>query len=71
MKEIKVRNWRILLDAQADKSAIAGLLMYDGVHIPDWGCGMNFIIDKTVRYEYPEAVPKYVKARLEALRKHL
>ena len=68
--EIKVRNWRIQFDAKEDdKAAIGGLLMYDGKHIPSWGCGMRFIIDvHSVRYDYPEVVPAYVKDRLEALR---
>ena len=68
--EIKVRNWRIQFDAKENESsAIGGLLMYDGKYIPSWGCGMRFIIDvHSVRYDYPEVVPAYVKDRLEALR---
>ena len=71
--EIKIRTWRILLDKEVDgSSAIGGLLMYDGKIIPRWGCGMNFIIDNhSVRYDYPEVVPAYVKNRLEALRERL
>ena len=67
---IKVRNWRIQFDAKENESsAIGGLLMYDGKSIPRWGCGMRFIIDvHSVRYDYPEVVPAYVKDRLEALR---
>ena len=68
MNEIRIRNWRITFDA--DKSAIAGILYYDGKIIPAWGAGMRFIADKWgVRYDTPEVVPAYVKERLEALRK--
>lgn len=67
--ETKVRNWRIQFDESKESSAIGGLLMYDGKIIPRWGCGMRFIIDvHSVRYDYPEVVPAYVKDRLEALR---
>ena len=68
-KEIKVRNWRIEFYESKGSSATAGLLMYDGKIIPRWGCGMSFIIDVySVRYDYPEVVPAYVKDKLEALR---
>ena len=68
--ETKVRNWRIKFDESKDSAAIAGFLMYEGKLIPSWGCGMNFIIDKnSIRYDWPEAVPAYVKNRLESLRK--
>ena len=69
MNEIRIRNWRIMFDGEADKSAIAGLLAYDGKIIPAWGAGMRFIADKYgVRYDKPEVVPAYVKNKLEALR---
>ena len=72
--ETKVRNWRIQFDESKDNNpaAIAGLLLYEGKIIPRWGCGMRFIIDvHSVRYDYPEAVPAYVKDRLEALRERM
>ena len=65
--EIKIRNWCIKYK-ESDKSVISGLLVYEGKIIPRWGCGMRFIIDEhSVRYDYPEVVPGYVKAKLEAL----
>ena len=69
--EVKVRNWCIKFDESKgnNSSAIAGLLMYEGKIIPSWGCGMRFIIDvHSVRYDYPEVIPAYVKNKLEALR---
>lgn len=73
--EIKVRNWAIKFDKNPEKgskSAVAGLLMYEGKSIPRWGCGMRFIIDEnSIRYDYPEVVPEYVKDRLESLRERL
>lgn len=75
MMEVKVKNWCIKFDESPEKmtkSAIAGLLMYDGKIIPKWGCGMRFIIDDhSVRYDYPEVVPAYIQNRLEALRERL
>ena len=69
MTEIKIRNWRIQFD-EPTKAAIAGLLMYDGKVIPRWGCGMRFIIDKnSIRYDWPEVVPEYVKKKLESYRR--
>ena len=70
----KVRNWGIKFDESKgnNPAAIAGLLMYEGKIIPKWGCGMRFIIDvHSVRYDYPEVVPAYVKDRLEALRERM
>ena len=72
--ETKVRNWCIKFDESKDNNstAIAGLLMYEGKIIPRWGCGMRFIIDvHSVRYDYPEVVPAYIKDRLESLRERM
>ena len=72
--EVKVRNWCIKFDeSKGNKSmAIVGLLIYEGKIIPRWGCGMRFIIDvHSVRYDYPEVVPAYVKDKLEALRERM
>ena len=71
--ETKVRNWRIQFNSKEDKSsAIAGWLLYEGKIIPRWGCGMRFIIDvHSVRYDYPEVVPAYIKDRLEYLRERM
>ena len=74
MEEIKIKNWGIKFDEskEANKSAIAGLLVYEGRTIPRWGCGMRFIIDNhSVRYDYPEVVPAYVKNKLEAMRERM
>ena len=68
MKTMKIRNWRI----QFNKSGISGCLFYDGKVLPRWGCGMTFIIDEhSVRYDYPEVVPEYVKEKLEAIRENI
>ena len=66
--EVKVRNWRI----KFNKSGISGWLLYEGKVMPNWGCGMGFILDEhSVRYDYPEVVPAYIKDRLESLREHI
>ena len=68
MKKImQIRNWRIKF-----KSAYSGWLFYEGKVIPNWGCGMGFVLDEySVRYDYPEVVPGYVKDRLESLRERI
>lgn len=66
--EMKIRNWRI----EFRKSGISGWLTYEGKVIPNWGCSMSFILDEySARYDYPEVVPKYVKEKLEAIRKNI
>ena len=66
--EKKIRNWRI----KFKKSGTSGWLVYEGKTIPNWGVGMGFILDKySVRYDYPEVVPKYVQDRLESLRERI
>ena len=65
---MKIRNWRI----KFNKSGHAGWLFYEGKVTPNWGCGMSFILDNySVRYDYPEVVPGYVKDRLESLRERI
>jgi hypothetical protein len=75
MMEVKVRNWRIQFDKspkELTKVTVAGLLIYEGKIIPRWGCGMRFIIDdNSVRYDYPEVVPSYVKDKLDVLRERI
>ena len=66
--EKKIRNWRI----KFNKSGTSGWLIYEGKLLPNWGCGMSFIIDKySVRYDYPEVVPAYIDDRLESLRERI
>ena len=66
--EFKIRNWSI----KFKESGTSGWLVYEGKVIPRWGCGMSFIIDKySVRYDYPEVVPEYVKEKLEAIREKI
>lgn len=65
--EMKIKNWCI----KFKKSGISGWLIYEG-KVPKWGCGIGFIIDKySVRYDYPEVVPKYVQEKLEAIREKI
>ena len=69
MREIKVRNWMIQVEDKKS-SVIGGWLVYEGKSIPSWGGGMRFIIDNnSIRYDWPEVVPAYVKNRLESLKK--
>ena len=64
----KIRNWYI----KFNKSGTSGWILYEGKVIPSWGVGMSFIIDKySVRYDYPEVVPKYVQEKLEAIRENI
>lgn len=62
-KTIEVKNWVIEFT-----SPTAGLLIYNGKTIPNWGCGMRFNNDEFgFRCDYPEVVPKYVREKLEKL----
>lgn len=60
MEEFKVGNW--IVEFTSNRS---GWLTYDGKTIPKWGTSMSFYIqDKYIEYDFPLAVPKYVKKRL-------
>ena len=69
--EKKIRNWRIKFN-KFNNGYVSGWLLYEGKTIPNWGCGMSFILDEySVRYDYPGVVPAYIDDRLEALREHI